>query len=184
MGFCEDVKLIIGEAVAKMGTAEALANATGIKGSSISVWRNKGVSPHVAQVAPIIELMGYSLRNGSSRMVSPPMKGGDSGLYAFDKSLRSSFDNCFFVRAKGTAMEPLISDGDIVLVDGSSQAVADGHVFLFQLGEDLLIRRAYRTVEGWLFRAGNHNFPDIAVSEKGQVEILGEVVWRGSFRMG
>ena len=78
-------------------------------------------------------------------------------------------------------MEPLLLDGDVVLVNCAERFIIDGRVYAFVFGHALRVKRLYSQIDrSILVCSENPNFADekIPPDEVDQVKIIGEVVER------
>jgi len=82
------------------------------------------------------------------------------------------------IRVDGDSMEPLLNDGDEILVDRAPCAFRDG-VHVVRLGETLMVKRVASAGGGrFALLSQNLSYPPVSV-EPGDVEIIGRVVWKG-----
>lgn len=87
-------------------------------------------------------------------------------------------DAISILRARGESMEPLIHDGDEIMVDGSDCRVgARGGVYVLRIEGRLVVKDVVR--EGRRLRISSRNpaFPALAEVAPDAVEVLGRVVW-------
>lgn len=197
MGFVEDMKELLERAIAHAGNASALSKATGVSSPKLSQWK-KGQSPHIRDFAPIVDYMSKANdeRAGGIALI-PRVKacaGAGSSLIVddgvvevlpFSRMLLTEFGckekNMVFLTVIGNSMAPLLADGDLILVDQGAREVLDGRIYVIGLGEELLVKRVLRSVNGILLHSQNPDFPDITVNS-GEIEslrIVGRVVWHG-----
>ena len=81
------------------------------------------------------------------------------------------------IRAMGDSMEPLLREGDEVLVDERPRAFRDG-VHVVRLEDRLLVKRVASQGGGrYSLLSQNLAYPPIAVSAD-EIEIIGRVVWK------
>ncbi len=81
------------------------------------------------------------------------------------------------VRVVGDSMEPLLREGDEVLVDTTPRAFRDG-IYLVRLDDNLLVKRVAGQGGGRLsLLSQNLAYPPIAVSAE-DVTLVGRVVWK------
>lgn len=77
-----------------------------------------------------------------------------NNVIAFDRGfLRDQGGNpekCSIIFARGTSMKPTIPDGAILVVDHSQRDVAHGCIYVFNVGEQLLVKRARWRLDGRL----------------------------------
>lgn len=84
--------------------------------------------------------------------------------------------------ADGHSMEPLIQDGDSLLVDTSQHTVIDGRVYVIWYAGELRVKRLYKRVDGGLVIHSDNEreFPrlEVPVADLEHVRIIGRVVHR------
>jgi phage repressor protein C with HTH and peptisase S24 domain len=82
------------------------------------------------------------------------------------------------IRVEGDSMEPLLNDGDEILVDRSPRAFRDG-IHVVRLGDTLMVKRVASAGAGrFALLSQNLAYPPVQV-EAGEIEIIGRVVWKG-----
>lgn len=70
---------------------------------------------------------------------------------AFLRSLGASPDNCFVMKSRGDSMQPTIPDDSILVVDQSqTEKIEHGCLYVFRVGEILLVKRARWHMDGKL----------------------------------
>ena len=75
-------------------------------------------------------------------------------------------------------MEPLLRDGDDILVDRTPQPFRDG-VHVLRLGESLMVKRVASAGAGrFALLSQNLAYPPVDVAAE-DFEIIGRVVWKG-----
>ena len=114
------------------------------------------------------------------------LTGGDvQGYYAFRlpflQRVGISPNQCVMLDVMGDSMQPLIMNGDTILVDKSQTTPQDGKIFLVGLGEELLVKRLQRTPRGWLLVSQNTEYAPIPVEDCDleSFRIHGRVRWFG-----
>jgi phage repressor protein C with HTH and peptisase S24 domain len=81
------------------------------------------------------------------------------------------------IRVEGDSMEPLLYDGDEILVDRAQRSLRDG-VHVVRLGDALLVKRLAAAGPGKAtLLSQNLQYPPIEVS-LAELEIVGRVVWK------
>jgi hypothetical protein len=82
------------------------------------------------------------------------------------------------ITVEGDSMEPLLNDGDEILVDRTPRPFRDG-VHVVRLGETLMVKRV-ASAGTWRFALLSQNlaYPPVNV-EADEIEIIGRVVWKG-----
>lgn len=82
------------------------------------------------------------------------------------------------IRVEGDSMEPLLNDGDDILVDRAPRAFRDG-IHVVRLGDALMVKRVASAGAGRLsLLSQNLAYPPIEVATE-DVEIVGRVMWKG-----
>lgn len=79
---------------------------------------------------------------------------------------------------EGDSMEPLLNDGDEILIDRSPRPFRDG-VHVVRLGDTLMVKRVASAGAGMFsLLSQNLAYPPVSV-EASELEIIGRVVWKG-----
>ncbi len=82
------------------------------------------------------------------------------------------------ITVKGDSMEPLLRDGDQILVDRREQPFRDG-IHVVRLGDTLMVKRVTRVGAGRLMLLSeNASYPPIDIAAD-EVQVIGRVVWKG-----
>lgn len=82
------------------------------------------------------------------------------------------------IRVEGDSMEPLLNDGDEILVDCSPRPFRDG-IHVVRLGETLMVKRVASAGPGRVaLLSQNFAYPPVEVAAE-EVAIIGRVVWKG-----
>ena len=82
------------------------------------------------------------------------------------------------ITVEGDSMEPLLNDGDEILVDRSPRPFRDG-VHVVRLGDTLMVKRVASAGGGrFALLSQNLAYPPVNV-EAEELEIIGRVVWKG-----
>ncbi|WP_430715341.1 S24 family peptidase [Rhodopseudomonas pseudopalustris] len=90
--------------------------------------------------------------------------------------------NARLMESSGLSMWPTIDDGDMMVVDVSDTAVADGRIYVFSNGGETFVKRLLRNSSGVvMMRSDNRDlFPnDAPVDSNGDFRIFGRVRWTG-----
>lgn len=86
--------------------------------------------------------------------------------------------NLSAIRVEGDSMEPLLNDGDEILIDRSPRAFRDG-IHVVRLGDTLMVKRVASAGPGRVaLLSQNFAYPPVEVAAE-EVEIIGRVVWKG-----
>ncbi len=101
--------------------------------------------------------------------------------------LRSQLDRApedlLAFEAQGKAMEPTITQGDLLLVDTSAATISSLDMHVIEIGGELLVRRLERVPDGGIIiRTDNDRFPPQTINKSGRdaLKLVGRVVWKGS----
>lgn len=93
---------------------------------------------------------------------------------------RSSTAGLSMLEAAGDSMEPLIHDGDLLMIDENDTRVRDG-VFAFLLDDEARVKRFRRTLNGVTITSDNPAYGDeqLASEDMDRLNIIGRVRWFG-----
>ncbi|MEM6858397.1 MAG: S24 family peptidase [Pseudomonadota bacterium] len=82
------------------------------------------------------------------------------------------------ITVEGDSMEPLLNNGDEILIDRSPRAFRDG-VHVVRLGDSLMVKRVASAGAGrFSLLSQNLAYPPVSVEAR-ELEIIGRVVWKG-----
>lgn len=82
------------------------------------------------------------------------------------------------IRVEGDSMEPLLNDGDEILLDRSPRPFRDG-IHVVRLGDTLMVKRVANAGPGRVaLLSQNMAYPPVEVAAD-EVAIIGRVVWKG-----
>ncbi|MEM7689682.1 MAG: S24 family peptidase [Pseudomonadota bacterium] len=82
------------------------------------------------------------------------------------------------ITVEGDSMEPLLNNGDEILIDRSPRPFRDG-VHVVRLGDTLMVKRVASAGAGrFALLSQNLAYPPVMV-EVDEIEIIGRVVWKG-----
>lgn len=107
------------------------------------------------------------------------------GYYAFRKDWMGQNNlhakNAVMLPVTGDSMEPLLFDGDMLLVDKNEKEITDGKIYVVTLGEELRVKRIFHGLDGIILRSENPRYPDINVTgpDLDTFIIHGRVRWFG-----
>ena len=209
MGFKDDAIRILTEYRDKVhgGNYSAAANALGIQPPTFWRWLNGGQLPRLTSLSLAFDALnakvslpefpaqvpdaGFEL----VRIVEAVAGAGESletgdettGHIAFRKAELKKrgvkAKNCVVMRVRGESMQPLIKDGDAILVDQSLKEPRDGGIYCIGLGDALMVKRLQRIPSGWNLCSENPTNPPVAVThgDLDQLRIYGRVKWFGRF---
>lgn len=199
--FMESTLRALRAAREKAGSTAKLAELTGVQQVTLGRWLDGSRKPTVAELGKVFDRLGITLHEpgldfmqfemipkvealagaGSSFVTS----GETVGLYAFRQDFLRRIgvhaNKCVMMDVMGESMQPLIMNGDTILVDTSQTTLKDGEIFLVTLGEELLVKRVQRSVRGWMLVSQNPNFAPMVVEEcdLDSFVVRGRVRWFG-----
>lgn len=88
-------------------------------------------------------------------------------------------DNATIIQAKGDSMQPLIKDGDLLMVDISQKEPVNGQVFVVRIEKDLFVKRVSKEWNGdWILVSDNKDYDNI--NPDSYTEVIGRVVYNAS----
>ncbi|MDO2137952.1 S24 family peptidase, partial [Escherichia coli] len=82
----------------------------------------------------------------------------------------------------GDSMEPLLSDGDAVVIDQDLRPVRDEAIYVIRVGDQLYAKRLQRQFDGSIaIISENKAYKDMVVpkDQLSNLDIIGRVVWLG-----
>lgn len=100
--------------------------------------------------------------------------------YRFLRELGADPRQCSIIRASGDSMHPSIPDGSLLTVDHSQIDLRHGHIMVVSLGEDLLVKRVRRRLDGMIeLKSDNPAYPPETIGSDwaDQVRVVGRVVY-------
>ena len=90
------------------------------------------------------------------------------GTYAFRKEFMARIGihprQCIMLDVIGDSMEPMLHEGDTILVDKSQTEIQDGKTYLVAYGEDLHVKHLFKSPNGIILHSENPRYPDVTVS--------------------
>jgi len=82
------------------------------------------------------------------------------------------------ITVEGDSMEPLLRDGDEILIDRAPRPFRDG-IHVVRLGDTLMVKRVAQAGAGrFSLLSQNLAYPPVDVSAE-EMEVIGRVVWKG-----
>ncbi len=133
-----------------------------------------------------VRLPVYSEVQASAGSGALPASEQVNNVVAFDRSfLRGQGgnpDRCSIIFARGTSMKPTIPDGAILVVDHSQRDVAHGCIYVFNVCDQLLVKRARWRMDGKLELVSDNKNEDYPVETFGpeqvdDLRVVGRVVY-------
>lgn len=87
-----------------------------------------------------------------------------------------------FITASGDSMYPIISDGDMLLINQAAKQPKDGKIYVFRQGDQLWVKRVQGIMGGIRLISDNKTLyspVDVMFDEALDFEVLGQVVYIG-----
>lgn len=131
-----------------------------------------------------VRLPVYSEVRASAGPGAEPVSELVDGVMSFDhaflRAKGANPGNCVVIWAAGDSMMPTIPDGSALIVDRSQNAIANGFISVIGVGEDLLVKRIRRRVDGLIELISDN--PAYAPETLGpdalaQLRVVGRVVY-------
>jgi DNA polymerase V len=82
----------------------------------------------------------------------------------------------FYCRSVGQSMEPLLHDGDLLVIDRSINPVAGDLVVATHAG-GLTVKRLQHGPKGWVLASENPKYPALPIDPEDGVQVWGVVTW-------
>lgn len=95
------------------------------------------------------------------------------------KHKRLGQDHCKLLSVKGRSMEPMLEDGDVVLIDLSDNQAEDGEIYACTHNGKLFIKQLVHGDDGLEMRSLNPSFAPVKIKHDDHFQVLGRKVWRG-----
>lgn len=141
------------------------------------------IAPPFGAAANVIRLPVFDIAAsaGLGVPVGPEVR---LGAIAFDpmflRAQGARPDQCSIIAASGDSMQPSIPDGSLLVVDHSQQEVRNGHIMVVNVGEDLLVKRIRRRLDGLIeLISDNPAYAPETLGEGAlaQLRVVGRVVY-------
>lgn len=101
--------------------------------------------------------------------------------YFIQNTLASSATELIALRIGGNSMEPILRDGDDILVDRSKIQVKEGPAYLIRIDEEIFVKYLTKLpgkrLKVWSENRAFEPFEVDLHSSAGEFEVLGQVVW-------
>ena len=103
-----------------------------------------------------------------------------TGSFIKQKLRRSTTEGLICCDAKGDSMEPVIADGDLLIVD-LRQTERSAGIYAVNYGEESFVKRVEKLANGYSLVSENRAYPPIFVKgdEVNALNIIGSVLWAG-----
>lgn len=183
------------------GSTAKLAEMTGVNPVTLGRWISGERKPTLSELSKVFDLLGIGLSQpsvdvtqyamipkvnakagaGNSLITTDSVLGFYAFSYAFLRGIGVQAKDALLMDVVGDAMEPLVSDGDALLVDTSVRKPQDGKLFLIGLGEELLVRRLQKSPRGWVLVSQNPQYASMPIEgdDLDAFHLYGRVRWFG-----
>ena len=184
------------------GVTRRAALALGFRDSSLlAQWLNGTRTPSLTVLAPVLDQLGIRIEGpgldmesfalvpkveakagaGSSLMTSDAVEGHYAFRRTFLNRIGVNEKSAVLMEVMGSSMEPLIRNGDTILVDEHAKEPRDNQIFLIGLDEELMVKWLQKIPGGWNIHSENPGFPDVAVTGADLESLIvhGRVRWFG-----
>lgn len=143
----------------------------------------KGVMPvRIMESMPTVPIkrMNLRLRAGVSRVETEPDM-TDGGILQMPKDVieqhRLNADALIALRVRGSSMEPMLFEDDVVVIDTSDQRPISREIYAVQFDGDACIKQLLNKGGQWYLHSLNPDHGPINV-RSGQLDIIGRVVYQ------
>ena len=108
-----------------------------------------------------------------------------TGLYAFRRAFLDRehihTTDLVMMDVMGDSMEPLIREGDTVLVDQTDRDPVDGKIYVLRIEDALMVKRVEKIPGGWRVKSDNpdRGYYDVRGEELNMMHVFGRVRWFG-----
>ncbi len=99
-----------------------------------------------------------------------------------ERTLRARPEDVAIGEAIGDSNEPTISNGDLLLIHLRQRQIADGSMFVVRLGNELVVKRVQREIDGSLSLLSDNKAYQprrLTQAEADQVDVIGKLIWSG-----
>jgi phage repressor protein C with HTH and peptisase S24 domain len=110
---------------------------------------------------------------------------GTESLYSFRKDWLNKLNihaaQAVLLEVVGDSMEPLMREGDTIMVDKGDTEIVDGKIYVLTLGDELKVKIVQKGVSGYFLCSENPRYKPIPVTgpDLDQFKVHGRVRWVG-----
>ena len=191
MSFENDMVQLLEAGIKKAGSAIALGRIIKVANTSITRWRKDATQVNMKAAIALADYVGVRLNFPEDWEESYVRIASDGTFGAFPvltgmfslkllQSMKLEASDCVYLKAIDNSMDPVISNGDAILVNTKDTDLADGAIFLLSFNENVFVRRTFPNyVDGIVLRCDNAFFPQINIARENipQLKVLGRVRW-------
>ena len=159
-------------------------------------WLAFGDAPGSARPAPgfaeaVPAMRGATVPSGGSRRPDLQDVLADNGQIVdyllFDpawvsKNFQKPPDQILLIQARGDGMEPTIRNGDLLVIDVSTQEISTSSIHAIESEGELLLKRLERRLDGsiYVYNDNERYAPQtVAPADRHRLHIVGHVIWQG-----
>lgn len=101
-------------------------------------------------------------------------------LNYINEILNTKPEGLYFMTVNGDSMAPTLLNEDIILIDSTITTLSDNKIYVIQLEDELLVKRAFRKDETtYAFNSDNtREYQPILVSTSINFKLIGQVIWQ------
>jgi phage repressor protein C with HTH and peptisase S24 domain len=178
-GELEDIRKAIENQISKL---------RGLGYPSTGPYDKAPISSENAKLGSMIHLPVYDEISASAGPGSMVPEERSTSAIAFDpqylRDLGAKPNQCSVITARGESMKPTIPDGAMLVVDHSQVSVEHGCIYVFNVAERLVVKRARWSMDQTLTLISDNpspDYPDEQFNDEGayQLNVVGRVVFHG-----
>lgn len=145
--------------------------------------RELAVANQADEASSLVQLPLFDIRAsaGLGLPVGPEVQlGAIAFAPTFLRDRGAKPDQCSIITASGDSMQPSIPDGSLLIVDHSQTEIKNGHIMVINVGEDLLVKRIRRRMDGLIdLISDNPAYPPetLGPDTLQQLRVVGRVVY-------
>lgn len=128
-----------------------------------------------------VSLLAVELGAGPGRVVEIVEEAGTLQFRRdFLRNAGVSPANAAVVSVKGASMEPTIKDGAVLLINKADREPRAGHIYAFSWDGEMMVKRFFKTEDGWIARSDNPDHDDIILDGATETAVQGRAIWMGA----
>lgn len=171
-------KIIAQAAVPSFPAIAALAHKSGLSFEwlAFAEGASDAATNSDVRTSDTVMLPRYDIQNAAAGSAMP-----FSRRY-LENVMRCAADEVAIGEAVGDSMAPTISPHDLLVVHLRRRKIADGQIFVLRLGEELVVNRVQRELDGsLLLLSDNKAYPSRQLSQEqaDRMDVVGRLIWRG-----
>lgn len=91
--------------------------------------------------------------------------------------ISTSPNNVILMPVTGDSMEPLLKDGDVVMIDRGRQKIRDGYIYALGIDETIMVKRLVLMPGGRTLVKSDNQFYQAYEASLADIRVLGQVIW-------